>query len=73
MLDNLSSEWDRSREGLQRGSIQTSWNLWRHGKYVGKDHGTADVVSLNFHQAFDKAPLQKGHIGITWKIKPQNR
>lgn len=25
----------------------------------------ADVVSLNFQQVFDKAPLQRGHIDIT--------
>lgn len=26
---------------------------------------TADVVSLNFHQVFDKAPLRRRHIDIT--------
>lgn len=25
---------------------------------------TADVVSLNFHKVFDKAPHQRGHVDI---------
>lgn len=32
---------------------------------MDKDPVTAVVLSLNFHQAFDKAPLQREHIDIT--------
>lgn len=28
---------------------------------MDKDHATADVVSLNFHQVFDKAPPKRAH------------
>lgn len=40
---------------------------------MDRDHATDDVVSLSFRQAFDKAPLQRWHIGIAREMKPQNR